>query len=93
MSVDQAADFESLCVCVCECVLRCSLNVIRGQRDNQTKGKPRNTWWGEGRGSAGRDLRVDRCTAQRKCDWFVTEHYSWEESIPHPASFPTECWE
>lgn len=28
MSVDQAADFESLCVCVCECVLRCSLNVI-----------------------------------------------------------------
>lgn len=39
---------------------------------------------GKGRGSAGRDLRVDRCTAQRKCDWFVTEHYSWEESIPPP---------
>lgn len=56
----------------------------RGKGTIRQKGKLRNTWREEGRGSAGRDLRVGRCTAQRKCDWFVTEYYSWEESILTP---------
>lgn len=29
-------------------------------------------------------VRIGRGTAQLKCNWFVTEHYSWEDSIPAP---------
>lgn len=59
---------------------------IQGRRaeEQSNKRETEKHMVGGGRGSAGRDLRVGRCTAQRKCDWFVTEHYSWEESIPTP---------
>lgn len=40
---------------------------------------------GGGKGLGWKDLRAGRCAAQRKCDWSVTEHYSWEESIPTPS--------
>lgn len=29
--------------------------------------------------------RVGRGIAQLKCNWFVTEYYSWEEGIPTPS--------
>lgn len=54
-----------------------------GQWTVKQKGRPRNTWREEGRAQL-RDLRVGRSTAQLKCNWFVTEHYSWEESILTP---------
>ena len=34
---------------------------------------------------AGRGLRVGRGVAQLKCNWFVTEYYSWEHSILTPS--------
>lgn len=49
---------------------------IQGRRGRGTikqKGKLKHMVGG-GEGSAGRDLRAGRCTAQQKCDWFVTEH-------------------
>lgn len=39
---------------------------------------------GKGFSWKGCGVRVGRGTAQLKCNWFVTEHYSWEDSIPAP---------
>lgn len=54
------------------------------EQSNKQKGKLRNTGWEEGRVLVGRGLEGGRGTAQLKCNWFVTEYYSWEDSIRTP---------
>lgn len=59
---------------------------LRGKKQsNQQKGKLRNAWWAKGSILPEVDWKVGTGIAQLKCNWFVTEDYSWEDSILTPS--------